>query len=107
MDSSGQEQGRHGEGRKTAGVEAAGGGGSRMWGTWGAGDIPVEIPNGSLQAKQHGRSLKPRKLPSSSADGCGCPHLIMSCPECWTTSVRNAWEVQWAQVGMQVWLSFT
>lgn len=59
VDSGGQEQGRHGEGRKTAGVGAAGGGGRRMWDAWDAGDIPVEIPNGSLQAEQHGRSLKP------------------------------------------------
>lgn len=51
--------------------------------------------------------LNLRKLPSSHADGRGCPHLIMSCPERWTTSVRNAREIQGAQVEMQVWLSFT
>lgn len=62
-------------------------------------DIPVGIPNDRLLAERH---LNLRKLASSHADGRGCPHLIISRPECWTTSVQNAREIQ-AEV--QVWLA--
>lgn len=72
-----------GECRKTAGVGASGlgRGGGECVGRW---DIPVGIPNDRLLAEASHLNL--RKLASSQRRWPWLPHLIMSRPECWTTS---------------------